>query len=142
MNSTARSARCSWLLAKKEEAEKNRVRIDFSVLNRIRTDADIIREMLVTEEELEPDAPVPSPSGEAPPEPSGLALLTGPEARLLRSLLNGEDTGWLQREGHMPSVLADAINEKLYDLFGDTVLDTDGTPVPDYVDDLKEMLSL
>lgn len=130
------------LLAKRAEAEKNRIRIDFSVLNKIRSDADIIREKLVTEEELEPDTPAPVPDVPPAAEPEGLALLTGPEARLLRSLLNGEDTGWLLREGLMRSVLADAINEKLYDLFGDTVLDADGQPVPDYVDDLKEMLSL
>lgn len=137
------------LLAKKAEAEKNRIRIDFSILNKIRSDADIIRDKLVTEEDLEPEAPAQAPAPAMPPAqgavpgaPPGLSQLTGPEARLLACLLTGEDTSWLRQEGLMPSVLADAINEKLYDLFGDTVLDADGLPVPDYVDDLKEMLSL
>lgn len=40
----------------------------------------------------------------------------------------------------MPSLLADAINEKLFDLFGDTVLAFDGDtpePVGDYIEELK-----
>ena len=40
----------------------------------------------------------------------------------------------------MPSLLADAINEKLFDLFGDTVLAFDGDtpePVEDYIEELK-----
>ncbi|WP_165076875.1 MULTISPECIES: TerB N-terminal domain-containing protein [unclassified Desulfovibrio] len=134
------------LLAKKAEAEKNRIRIDFSLLNKIRSDADIIREKLVTEDDVEPDAPAMAPPPEAatPPAaaPAGLPQLSGPEARFLACQLQGGDTGWLRVEGLMPSVLADAINEKLYDLFGDTVLDADGRPVADYVDELKEMLSI
>ncbi len=133
------------LLAKKAEAEKNRIRIDFSLLNKIRSDADIIREKLVTEDDVEPDAPAMAPAPEAaatPAQPAGLPQLSGPEARFLACQLQGGDTGWLREEGLMPSVLADAINEKLYELFGDTVLDANGRPVADYVDDLKEMLSL
>ncbi|MDE7241822.1 tellurite resistance TerB C-terminal domain-containing protein, partial [Desulfovibrio sp.] len=69
------------------------------------------------------------------------ALLSPPEARLLRCLLTSASTDWLREEGHMRSVLVDAINEKLYDAFGDTVLDDEGRPVADYVADLKEMLA-
>ena len=38
------------------------------------------------------------------------------------------------------SVLLDGINEKLYEQFQDTVLDSDGQLIPDYIDDLKEMV--
>lgn len=64
--------------------------------------------------------------------------LSSTEVRLLRCLLYGGDTGWVQEEGHLLSVLVDGINEKLYDIFGDTVLE-DGV-VEDYIDDLKEMV--
>ena len=75
-------------------------------------------------------------------EPSGQAdgLLAPAEYRLLQCLLYGRDTGWVQREGLLLSVLADGVNEKLYDQFLDCVLDGDARPVPDYIDDLKEMV--
>ena len=135
------------LLAQKAAAEKSRVRIDFAILDKIRADAAITRDRLVTEEDEEPEAPAPQPAAALPPEPeageaaSATALLSRPEARLLRCLLSGESTDWLRAEGHLRSVLVDAINEKLYDAFGDTVLDDEGLPVPDYVSDLKEMLA-
>ncbi|MBD5647653.1 MAG: hypothetical protein HDQ89_08570 [Desulfovibrio sp.] len=135
------------LLAQKAAAEKSRVRIDFAILDKIRADAAITRDRLVTEEDEEPEAPVPqaaaapSPAPEAGEGAPATALLSPPEARLLRCLLAGESTDWLREEGHLRSVLVDAINEKLYDAFGDTVLDDEGLPVPDYVADLKEMLA-
>ena len=134
------------LLEQRAAEEKSRVRIDFSLLDKIRSDAAITRDRLVTEEEREPDAPLPqaAAAGDATPEteaPAGAAPLTPVESRLLRCLLLGADTSWLTQEGHMRSVLVDAINEKLYDAFGDTVLDDEGRPVPDYIADLKEMLT-
>jgi hypothetical protein len=42
------------------------------------------------------------------------------------------------------SVVADNINEKLYDLVGDAVIDFDGDEpvlVEDYLDDIKEVLA-
>ena len=43
----------------------------------------------------------------------------------------------------MLSVLADSINEKLYDQFLDSVLTVEDIPqlVEDYIDDLKEMVA-
>ena len=44
----------------------------------------------------------------------------------------------------MPSILADSINEKLFDFFGDTVIDM-STDVPelieDYIDELQGFVS-
>ena len=40
----------------------------------------------------------------------------------------------------MLSVLVDGINEKLYDIFMDSVLDDSPALVEDYIDDLKEMV--
>ena len=136
------------LLEQKAAAEMGRVRIDFAILDKIRADAAITRDRLVTEEELEPDTPPRQTAATPPPvpgmgegDPAEAAPLSPPEARLLHCLLTGANTDWLRQEGHLRSVLVDAINEKLYDAFGDTVLDDEGRPVPDYIDDLKEMLA-
>ena len=59
---------------------------------------------------------------------------------LLVCLLTGESYQPLTEKGHMLSVLADEINETLYDRFGDNVIEFEGdTPVivPDYEEDLK-----
>ena len=100
------------------------------------------------EEELEEDAPEeeclqePAPSPLPEPASAGDCPLNQTEYRLLQCLLYGRDCGWVQAEGYMLSVLTDSINEKLYDIFSDTVLTLDDRPEPvkDYMDDLKEMV--
>ena len=63
------------------------------------------------------------------------------EADVLRALLKGEDCAAVARSGgRMLSVVIDAINEKLYDRFGDTVIyDAGGGPAvyEDYEEELK-----
>lgn len=124
------------LLAEKQAAEERKVEIDYTQLTRIRQDAAITQEKLIVEEEEAPALPEEEPAEE--PAASGDMPLSSTEVRLLRCLLYGGDTGWVQEEGHLLSVLVDGINEKLYDIFGDTVLE-DGV-VEDYIDDLKEMV--
>ena len=44
----------------------------------------------------------------------------------------------------MPSLLADSVNEKLFDIFGDTVLElSGGVPevIEDYTEELKGLIS-
>ena len=95
----------------------------------------------MTESEREPEA-----EAEAPPAPAAQQAPSGGESPLneaerafLACLLHGGD--WKAAGGRtMPSLLADAINEKLFDLFGDTVLAFDGDtpePVEDYIEELK-----
>ena len=57
-------------------------------------------------------------------------------------ILYGGDLTWVQIEGLLLSVLVDSINDKLFDLFGDTVLLYDGEPevIEDYAEQLKEMV--
>ena len=66
--------------------------------------------------------------------------LDGMQMQLLRMLLRGEPVQELIAAQHgMPSVIADAINEALFDLIGDTVVECDGetiTLVEDYRDDI------
>ena len=66
--------------------------------------------------------------------------LDGMQIQLLRMLLRREPVQELIAAQHgMPSVIADAINEALFDLIGDTVVECDGktiTLVEDYRDDI------
>lgn len=116
-----------------------RVEIDLSKLAGIRATAAVTREsLLVDEERLEEPAP-PLPQTTQAAEKREGPSLTQEENALLRGLL----------DGHAPSsqnadLLVDAINEKLFDLVGDTVLEFDasGTPslVEDYADDVRAVL--
>lgn len=135
------------LLAEKKAAEAKKITIDYSRLAKIRRDAAVTQEKLTVEEELEeevPEDPAPPEQEEAPsflpPEPAGDSPLSPAEYRLLQCLLYGRDYGWVQAEGHMLSVLSDGINEKLYDVFLDSVMDDTPELVPDYIDELKEMV--
>ncbi len=125
------------LLAEKKAAEERKIVIDYGQLAGIRRDAAVTQEKLIVEEEEEESPSVPAEEPDAPAE----SPLDPSELRLLRCLLNGEDTGWVQAEGRLLSVLVDGVNEKLYDLFQDAVLEDGPQVVEDYVDDLKEMVS-
>lgn len=135
------------LLAERQAAEEKKIVIDYAQLTRIRRDASITQKKLIVEEETDgPEEPAPpeygqerlSPPEEAAPQPD--TPLTPEEYRLLQCLLYGGDTGWVQGSGHLLSVLTDGVNEKLYDTFGDTVLDEGPQVVEDYMEDLKEMV--
>lgn len=135
------------LLAEKKAAEAAKITINFGQLAQIRRDAAFTREKLIVEEELDPPPEAARPEPEHPPAPSaadrpggGESPLDPAEYRLLQCLLYGGDTGWVQEEGYLLSVLADGINEKLYDTFLDCVLDGTPQPVEDYIDGLKEMV--
>lgn len=89
-----------------------------------------------------PESPALQARPSFTPEPAGgeEAALSPPEYRLLQCLLYGGDTGWVQAEGYLLSVLVDGINEKLYERFQDTVLDGGAQPLEDYIEDLKGMV--
>lgn len=158
------------LSAEKKAAEERKITIDYAQLTKIRRDAATTREKLIVEEEMDAPEEEPAPQESKQPqepeqlrlfpaeeygggepeqarplpagEPGGGAdsLLSPAEYRLLQCLLYGGDTGWVQGEGFLLSVLVDGINEKLYDTFLDTVLDDTPRLIDDYIDDLKEMV--
>ena len=76
--------------------------------------------------------------------PAGdFAGLSEDEYELMRCLLYGGDYSALIRGGAMLSLLADSINEKLFDIFGDTVLEYSEEQlrtVEDYSDQLKGII--
>lgn len=125
---------------KQQEAEAKRVQIDYSALAQIRREAAITQEKLATEEEMEEEAPPAVQPLPPPPEAlPGDCPLDKTQYRLMQNLLYGGDTSWVQREGKMVSVLLDSINEILYDVFQDAVIE-DQQVVEDYIDELKEMV--
>ena len=77
---------------------------------------------------------------DAAPAADGLPLDTT-EAAVLRAILNGGDcAGEARAGGRLLSVVIDAINDRLFDRFGDTVIYYEGdTPAvyEDYLDELK-----
>ncbi|MBE6587422.1 MAG: hypothetical protein E7647_03295 [Ruminococcaceae bacterium] len=121
------------LREEKEKKKKTEIRIDMSLLSGIRRSADITRDRLIVEEELEEDEPAISAS--AKEEPEGFSK---EECGLMSVLLKGE-----KYRGMTPvSLLCDSINEKLFDRFSDTVIDFEGDEpriIEDYREELEEM---
>ena len=118
------------------------VHIDLSKLQGIRDAAEVTREKLIVEEES-----LPEPEPERPQEMQTTENELGlddVERAVLRAILQRRDVGEaLRGSGRMLSVVADSVNEKCFDLFGDTVLVFDGeTPqvLEDYEEELKGML--
>lgn len=134
-----------------EQAQRQKavaeVKIDLSKLQNIRDAAEVTRERLIVEEEVEdePTAPEPLPEPETPTNDCPLDLSEA-EYTVLRGLLLGEDVqSYLRQQGLLLSVVAESINEKCFDLFSDTVLLFDGdTPevIEDYTEELKGMMNL
>lgn len=162
-------------LAYKEAHRPVIVEIDFSKLAQIRAAASITQEALLVDEEREeapqdrePEAPFvaespavaePEPTREqgrpepkTPPAPSGgdpldaikdAFGLTAEERALMEALLAGRQAPVAKTSADL---LVDAINEKLFDLVGDTVVEfgAGGAPelIEDYADDVREALGL
>ena len=129
----------------KAQVRKVKIDIDLSQLDSIRRAAAETRDKLIVEEEEElPEAAAPAPAEEIPSD-AGSGLPTDPaESAFLRALLSGGDyVSAAKSAGTMVSILADSINEKLFDMFGDTVIDFSGDcpeVIEDYADELRECL--
>lgn len=80
-----------------------------------------------------------SPDRAAPESDAASTPLSEDERHYLHCLLDHMDLSWLREQGLLPSILADGINEKLYDHFGDIVLDEDGV-IEDYAQELRTLL--
>ncbi|MBE6869438.1 MAG: hypothetical protein E7494_11900 [Ruminococcus albus] len=132
----------------KRQAEKLRVDIDLSKLGSIRRAADITRDkLIIDEEDLEEDIFPQSDMQEDVPEESvqeNTTPLDSGEYLFMQALLYGGDhQAAAKNAGGMPSVMADSINEKLYDIFADTVIEFDGdipAVIEDYEEELKGMI--
>ena len=138
------------VIAAEREAARPKLRIDLSGLDRIRRDALTTRDSLLTEEDrlelAESAPPKPEKTPEESPRfsPASFSLLDALQTQVVFSLLRGESVAELLRERHLlPSVVADAINEALFDEIGDAAADCDGSTlsiVEDYREDLERLL--
>lgn len=132
------------LLEEKERNAAPKIEIDVSKLQGIRTAAAITRDKLIVEEECDTEESAEAEENTAEnavEEIENNSPLDDAEYEVMQCLLYGGDCVQTARKhGRMLSVLADSINEKLFDMFGDTVIEFDGdNPVliEDYTDDLK-----
>ena len=128
--------------------EERRVKIDFSRLDTIREKSAAIRDRLIVDE----DEHISSEAVESvscddvvDDNNSGIiSTLTELERRVVKAVLEGEDTGFVREEGQMLSIVVDSINEKLYDYFGDSILFDDGTLqiYEDYIEEVRTMIGI
>ena len=124
--------------------------IRFEDLDRIRRDAAVTRESLLTEEEVgetpqpETEIPPPPPASETAGGDVALISLSGEQRELLSLLLRGESAkDWIAARHAMATVLADGINETLYEALGDSAVECDGrdvTLVEDYREEILQLL--
>ena len=138
-------------LREKAEAARPKIQVDFSKLADIRSDASVIREALLSDEErteevesLEPQPEHLALKAVQPAQSSQLDLLDDDEMEFLRRLISGGDWRAFLREKHIPEgVMMDSVNVHLMDEFQDTVLIDSGNGlevIEDYLEDMKEMI--
>ena len=130
------------------EASRPKITIDFSGLDQIRQDALATRDSLLTsedmlEDELPEDASDAATDTVAEDVPPDLPL-DSLQVQILRTLLRGDPADGLIREHRLTrSLVADFINEALFDDIGDVVLACENDTlsiVEDYREDLAQML--
>lgn len=125
------------------QAAVQAVKVDFSRLDKIRQDAVVTRNSLLTEEEMQEDLSV---AAAAPAETAAALPLDTAQAHILRLLLDhqtAEASAYIQAQHLMPSVVADGINEALFDAIGDAVVlceDDTLSFIEDYREDLLPLL--
>ena len=145
------------------EAAKPKITIDFGDLDRIRQDALLTRDSLLTEEEMNEsgtDEIYNTDIQDFSPENAGqennlpeeeTSQQTAPglplepiHIRILQALLRGDSVEMLLKKNHLiPSVVTDAINEIFFDEIGDSVLECDDSKisiVEDYKEDIIQLL--
>lgn len=134
--------------AGQRQAAARKIEIDVSKLQGIRTAALETQNKLIIEEVVEMDVPetlVPQPVAVGKAVPLHDCDLADAEASFMQCLLNGQGyDDLLKSQGVMLSVLVDAINDKLFGRFGDTVIvfaDERPVLVEDYLEDLERMLA-
>jgi len=121
------------------EAKRPKINIDLSGLDKIRSDAALTRESLLTEEETETETEV-----ETTKENEENTLLDAVHTEILRTLLKkGSADEYITAAHLMPSVVADTINAALFDEIGDNVIECNGKTlriIEDYVEEVAEIL--
>ncbi len=134
------------LAERKKREEASRIEIDISKLGSIRQASEMTRDKLIVEEPAPEEPEITDiPRQEVMQAVENETPLNDAEYRFMQCLLYGGDAVETARNaGTMPSLLADSVNEKLFDIFGDTVLElSGGVPevIEDYTEELKGLIS-
>lgn len=128
-------------LAERERAAAPKIEIDVSRLPQIRQAALTTQIKLIVDEDTAADEPVIAAEPSVSPNEAGLNDV---EYRFVQYLLYGGDwRALLHGAGLMLSVVVDAVNDKLFDLIGDTALTEEAgftAVIEDYIDELKGMV--
>lgn len=146
-----------------EQAKIQKVTINFQDLGQIRADASATRESLLTDEEkkeekeLEKQEAKPAPlkvaqntpasetedkEGQEQESSAALTLLSQDEAFFLQALLQKTPyRSYLKQHHLMASILADQINQKLFDDIGDNVIEFNAQNQPQVVSDYQAELA-
>lgn len=124
-----------------KQAAAPKIEIDVARLPDIRHTALVTQGKLLTDAEVETKMP---PVSVASVVTSHDTVLDDTEYHFMQCLLYGRAYDeFLRVGGLLTSVLADAVNTRLFDLFGDTVLMDEGDGpfvLTDYIDELKGMI--
>ncbi|MBR0600302.1 TerB N-terminal domain-containing protein [Sinanaerobacter chloroacetimidivorans] len=134
------------LLEEKKKKSVPKIEIDISKLQNIRKTALETQNKLIVEDSEEITiSDVPEAAAQvAAAVQEDAANLSNIEYEFMKCLLYGKDySDLVKSNGLMLSVLIDSINEKLFDLFCDTVLIFDGDEpelIEDYEDELKAII--
>ncbi len=128
----------------KQKLKQPKIEFNLSQLSTIREDAAGTRDSLLTEEELQAEQEEKEQLEEAivdnEQEDYGLS---SEEMSTIILLLKGKDLNKYLKEHHlMAAVIIDNINEKLFDEFGDNVIEIINdipTVIEDYQEDLEDM---
>ena len=128
-------------LENKKKAARPRIEIDVSQLADIREAARKTQGKLTAWDAEAADAPEVADEGAGRENGTNLSEA---EYRFMQCLLYGKPyDGLLRSQGLMLSVLVDAINEKLFETFGDTAIACDGEKpalIEDYIEELKGII--
>lgn len=128
----------------KEEAARPKIEIDLSKLDTIRSDADVVRDAMLTDDDkietqnVMSDYDTISDKGLSSVDTVSDTVLDEDETAFMHLLLNGGNWKSFLREKHIPEgVMIDGINEKLMDEFQDTVIVDEGNG-PEILEDYKD----
>ncbi|MCI5723952.1 MAG: TerB N-terminal domain-containing protein [Erysipelotrichaceae bacterium] len=123
------------------QALSPKVEIDLSNLEKIRIDASITRDNLLTDEERLQDIDEVEPETNTAHQIDGLDEI---HTQILMHVVENKDITQLLRDHHlMASIVMDTINEALFDTIGDNVLEMDDDQlrlVEDYREEVLEEL--
>ena len=140
--------------AEKKQAERMKVEIDFSKLSSIRLSSDITLNKLITEDDTQYEKDITASetvnrieNGLCKSEISFEKIhtpLNDSERFFLKCLIDNTEYGsYLRKNNIMLSVIIDSINEKMFEIFADTVIICENeTPIiiDDYLEELKNYI--